>query len=653
MTAAPTLQPSARAIMSAAVARAMRPRERLTVSQWADRHRILTSKQAGETGRWRTSRNPMLREIMDALSVHSSVREISVMKSSQVGVTETSVNWIGYIVEHAHYPAMVLMPTLDARDTWKAQKLNPLLTDTACIKEILGALKSRDATNSKDMIDYPGGILFLAGGNSPSSYAQKSVRFLMMDDLDRFPIEVGEEGDPVELGRTRVKAFMRYKFLKASTPTLKGASLIEREFEAGDMRRFHVACPHCGERQILKWSHVKANSQLTEAYYACEHNGCVIEEHHKPRMLAEGIWIAEHPERKHHRSYHISAIYAPIGLGPSWLDLMIHFKRVHKDPQQLKTFINSNLGESWEDQTDKLKTSELSKRANHYEPGTIPPGCLAITMGIDTQDKWLEYTRLGWGWNGEKIINWIIDQGQITGDTTGLQVWDELFAEIHKPMFNSYGKEMRLLAAAIDSRGHRTEEVKNFVTRTTFKIPVYSVQGSTTRMGRAIAQAGSYPTKNHKGKALKHGYCVWNIGTEHCKDHLFANLAADGERPEAERVFHFPQGLPDEYYDGVLSETYDPEKKRYVQRLGAKYKRNEPLDTLVYAWAIGQHRHINIGRGRAGRPDPKYWERLAVMLESGETVEVYAKRGETPPAAKEPAAQPGKLSISNMGRFKK
>jgi phage terminase large subunit GpA-like protein len=154
---------------------------------------------------------------------------------------------------------------------------------------------------------------------------------------------------------------------------------------------------------------------------------------------------------------------------------------------------------------------------------------------------------------------------------------------------------------------------------------VYSVQGSTTRLGRAIAQSGSYPNKNHKGKVIRHGYCAWNVGTEHCKDFIFGNLAADGERVPDDRVFHFPQGLDDSYYDGVLSETYDPEHKRYVQRLGARYKRNEPLDTLVYAWAIGQHREINIGRGRAGRPDPKYWERLAVMLEPADRVVVAGK----------------------------
>jgi phage terminase large subunit GpA-like protein len=204
-------------------------------------------------------------------------------------------------------------------------------------------------------------------------------------------------------------------------------------------------------------------------------------------------------------------------------------------------------------------------------------------------------------------------------------VWNELEAEIHKPMVNAFGREIRLHAAAIDSRGHRTEQVKDFVMRTTHKVRIYAVQGSTSRIGHAIAQTGSNPTKTRTGKVIRHGYMVWNVGTEHCKNFIYGHLAADGERPEAERVFHFPQGLDDTYYDGVLSETYDPETKRYVQRLGARYKRNEPLDTLVYAWAIGHHTEIMIGKKRVRNAvgkivfvdNPKYWERLALMLESG------------------------------------
>lgn len=609
---------SARHLMSAAASRAVRPRGRLTVSQWADNHRILSSKGSGEVGRWRTARNPMLREIQDALSLHSPVREVWVMKSSQVGVTEMSVNWLGYTMDYAPGPAMVLMPTLESRDTWKVQKLNPLLTDTPCIRDMLGGLRSRDAAHSKELIDFPGGILFLAGGNSPNSYAQKSVRILMMDDLDRFPMEIGEEGDPVELARSRVKAFMRHKLLFASTPTIKGASLIERGYELGDQRRYHVHCPHCGERQVLHWPNVRANATSTEAWYVCAENGCIIEEHHKPAMLEGGIWIAEHPERRV-RSYHISALYAPIGLGPSWLDLVLQFKRVHKDPQSLKTFINQNLGEAWEDQTDKLKSHDLAKRAGEHGRGVIPPGCLALTAGIDTQDKWLAVKLLGWGAPATPDAPprlWIIDFVEIQGDTTSPQVWDELQAWLHMPRVNSYGREMRIRAAAIDSRGHRSEQVKDFVLRPNHKLPIYAVQGATSRIGRPIAQTGSNPAKSRTGKVIRHGYMLWNVGTEHCKDFIFAHLGADGERQASERVFTFPADLEPEYYDGLLSEVYDPEKRRYIPRIGQKYKRNEPLDTCVYAWAIGQHRDINLGRGRTGRPDPKYWERLEAMLEA-------------------------------------
>jgi phage terminase large subunit GpA-like protein len=553
----------------------------------------------------------MLREIMDCLSLHSSVREVWVMKSSQVGVTEASVNWIGYTMEYAPGPAMVLMPTLEARDTWKVQKLNPLLTDTPCIRDMLGGLRSRDAAFSKELIDFPGGILFLAGGNSPNSYAQKSVRNLMMDDLDRFPAQIGDEGDPVELARSRVKAFVRHKLLFASTPTIKGASLIERGYDDGDKRKYHVVCPHCQEQQILRWEQVRANVTLTAAHYICE-QGCIIEEHHKPAMLECGVWIAEHPDRRV-RSYHISALYAPIGLGPSWLDLVVQFKRLHKDPVQLKTFINQNLGEAWEDQTDKLKSHDLAKRIGEFALSNIPPGCLALTCGIDTQDKWLAITLLGWGANGQ---HWIVDWTELQGDTTNIQVWDELEAWLHAKRFNSYGKEMRIRAAGIDSRGHRTEQVKEFVMRTTHRIPIYSVQGATNRIGRAIAQTGSSPSKTYTGKVIKHGYLVWNVGTEHCKDFIFAHLGADGEKPAEARTFNFAQGLDTEYFDGLLSEVYDPEKKRYIPRIGQKHKRNEPLDTLVYAWAIGQHRDVNIGRGRTGRPNPNYWVRLEKLLET-------------------------------------
>lgn len=615
------------------LARAVKPRDRITVSQWADRHRVLSSKQSGERGRWRTSRNPILREIMDCLSATSPVREVVVMKSSQVGVTEAMVNAIGYTMHHAPSPTMVLMPTLEARDKWKLQKLNPLLQESGVVHDILGGMKSRDAANSKDSIDFPGGILFLAGGNSPNSYAQVSARAVLMDDLDRFPGEIGEEGDPVALARGRCKSFPRYKLLLVSTPTIKESSLIEREYRITDQRRYHVHCPACGASQPLKWENLKweqVNKPPQHAWYECGSCGHEIAEHHKPAMLAGGVWIAEHPEVKR-RGYHVSALYAPIGLGPSWLDLATQFLHAKGDPGTLKTFVNTNLGETWEDQTTKLKSNDLERRMElEHDMGQVPPGVVALTAFIDTQDTWLDITLLGWHEGGYRLIDW----HQIQGDTARPEPWNEAAEWLNAPRLNAWGRELRIRAAGVDSRGHRGQQVRAFVQRADLRVRVYACQGSTSRMGRAISTSASYPDKDRRGKAIKGGYAVWNIGTEFCKDYLFGHLVADGELPVEQRRFRFPAGLPTDYFDGLLSEVYNPETKRYEPKKGARYKRNEPLDCMVGAWAIGQHKEVAIGRFRNGKPDPGWFARLRQVLEAGDS-------GALPPA--DPVATAGKM----------
>jgi len=614
------------AIAMDAAIKGFKPRKRLTVSEWADTHRVLTTKSSPEPGRWRTSRNPMLREIMDCMSDMSPVREVTIKKASQVGITEGPfIATIGYYMDYAPWPVMVLLPTLDQRNSWRIQKLNPMLDDTDCIRTLVDR-KSRSSANTLDAIDYGASIVYLSGGNSPNSYAQKSARVVLLDDLSRFPSSIKGEGDPVELGRTRYKAFARnYKFLKASTATVEGACLISREYETGDGRQYHVQCPHCTEFLVLKMDQLFADEALTEAWYVCEHCGAEIEERYKSSMFAEhghggsARWIAQRPEIKLHRSYHISSLYAVPGLGPSWLDLIRMFRRILKsgDKEQLQVFVNSYLGDTWKDERTNVETSEMIQRANEdgFEKGSIPPGVLVITIGVDTQDTWLEFTKLGWSFDGERIRHTVIDHGQIFGDTTSLQVWDELEAEINMPMVNAYGKQIRPRAAAVDSRGHRAKEVRDFVLRKSLKVKTYAIQGSTTRMYRAIATTGSYPAKDKRGKVVRQGYCTWNIGTEYCKHFIFRNITSDGQRPVTERVFMFPKEMTEEYYNGLLSEVYDEVKKRYVQRIGSKYKRNEPLDTLVYAWAIGDHREIMIGRTRKGDPYSRYWKRLADMYE--------------------------------------
>lgn len=638
MTTAQAIAPTDwRAYCYHKLAAASRPRDRLTVSMWADRHRWLSSKQSGESGRWRTSRNPVLREIMDCLSVHAPVREVVVMKSSQCGVTEATVNWLGYIIEHAPAPSMVLMPTLESRDSWKIQKLNPLFTETQSVRAVLGGVRSRDSANRQDLIDFPGGVLFLSGGNSPNSYAQKSVRNLVMDDLDRFPEEVGEEGDPVALARGRLKAFPRSKLVLISTPTVKGGSLIEREFEASDQRYYHVPCPQCGVFQALKFGNLQYSKPvLTSAWYECEHCGHEIAEHHKPAMLSAGKWVAEQPEIKR-RGYHISALTAPIGLGPSWLELAHEWIVANQDKAARKTFLNTQLGQTWRDETASISAHELEKRMEDVPMRTLPVGCLALTVGVDTQDKWLAVQLLGWGANH----NWIVEYHEIHGDTMLDETWNRLEEYLNTPLTNAFGKTMRIRAAGVDSRGHRGEQVRQFVARRSLAIPVFAVQGSTLRINRPIALTPSHPDKSWKGKTLRGGYAVWNVGTEHCKDHLLDTLVADRERSAEDRVIRFCSGLDTGYFNGLLSEYKDPVKKRYVQKKGAQHRRNEPLDTLVYAWAVGNHREVLLGKARNHRVDQNYWARLAALLEP-------APSADGSPAPEPPAPASGRRQISGV-----
>ena len=553
-------------------ASAIAPRRALTVSQWADTNRELSGKQAGERGRWRTARNPILREIMDAMSASSRVTDIWVMKSSQVGVTEATVNFLGYCMDHAPAPVMVLMPTLDSRDKWKAQKLNPLLQDTPVIRDLLGGQRSRDAANSKDMIDFPGGVLFLAGGNSPNSYAQSSVRYLIMDDLDRFPGEVGEEGDPVALAKGRTKAFARAKRLFISTPTVAGESMIERGYAESDQRRYHVACPHCHTYQPLEWGGPetehgikwRANEAGLDAWYVCAHCHGEIYEHHKPGMLAGGRWIATHPERSA-RGYHISALYAPIGLGPSWRDLAEDWKAAVKSPGTLRTFVNTHLGECWEEQGDHADPVGLLSRLEDYEQ---KPKSLARTGGVDVQKDRLEVSIVDWDLGEEA---WLMDHIIVPGDTAKPEVWAQLDEELAH-----WAPE----CVAIDS-GYNTSMVYAYCEKRRWAL---AVKG---RAGPGVPIVEDEKARRQRlRRQRKKGITVHIVGDDQAKALIYSRLKMTEVGPG---YIHFPQdpSFDDEYFAQLTAEklvTKMRGTRPYLQWVQTR-PRNETLDCLKYNFA--------------------------------------------------------------------
>ncbi len=552
---------------------AMVPRRALTVSEWADEHRVLTGKQSGERGRWRTRRTPFLKEIMDCLSSTSRVADICVMKSSQVGVTEATVNFIGYTMEHAPAPMMVLMPTLDSRDAWKVQKLNPLLQETPAVRDLLGGQRSRDASNSKDMIDFPGGVLFLAGGNSPNSYAQRSARFIVLDDLDRFPPEVGSEGDAVKLAAGRTKAFPRAKRMLISTPTVSGESLIEREWLQSDQRRYYVPCPHCGEFQPLEWGSPETphgvkwstvDGAILSAWYVCRECHGEILEHHKPALLAGGRWIAEQPTSVK-RGYHLTALLAPVGLGPSWLDLAREWQDAIKSPGTLRTFINTHLGEPWVEQGDQVEATGLIARCEDYDE--LPKG-LARTAGADVQKDRIECTIADWH-AGEEC--YVLEHFIVPGDTAQPEVWA------------CFGEELQHWAPealAVDS-GYNTSMVYAFVEKRRWALAVKGVPGP----GRPIVE-DEKARRQRLRRQRKKGITVHMVGDDQAKALIYSRLKIDQAGPG---YIHFPRdpSFDDEYFAQLTAEklvTKIRGTRPYVEWVQTR-PRNETLDCLKYALA--------------------------------------------------------------------
>lgn len=613
------------ALLLQSVAQHCRPRQRLTVSQWADAHRKLSSKSSPEAGSWRTARTPFLREIMDSLSLHSPVKKVVVMKGSQIGVTEVGLNFIGYVIDHAPAPMLVVVPTLEVRDRWILQRLHPMLRETPTLSRHFDSKRSRDASNSKDVKDFPGGILVLSGANSPSSLRSMPIRYVVVDELDAFPWDVKGEGDPLGLIRARQANFPRRKELIISTPTIKDSSRIEEEFLLSDQRYYQVPCPHCDEGLVLRWANLQWDKACNHVVYVCEHCGSEIEEHSKPRMLAAGEWIPKNPGAEA-RGYHINGLYSPIGLGYSWFELAKQWKVQHKETSTLKRFINTVLGETYGDKSRRVKTSLLQQRAEPYALRTVPAGCLLATAGVDTQDNRLAVQILGWG-RGETC--WILDWLELPGSPSRLGVWKALLEILNTPLHGADGITLKIQATALDTGGHHTHDVYQFV-RSGGARRLMAIKGANTPNKPVLAGRPTAQDINWRGQYIKKGVHLWAVGTDTAKHVLFGRLHADADLPPPERKIHFSDHLEEDFYRQLTSEVFDPEKNRFIPRRGMN---NEGLDTWVYGYAAAMHPEIRINTMR-----DQDWDRLQQQLLPHRTTEPKAHHAQD---QKQPPGTPG------------
>lgn len=612
---------------------------RQTVSEWADEHRRLPAKGASEPGQWRTRRVPFIRDVMDCLSPFSPVRKVVFCKSTQVAGTESGLNWMGYVIDRAPAPMLVVQPTVEIGELFSKQRLQPMIDESPRLRAIIPPARSRDSGNTTLVKEFPGGLLRITGSNSASGLRSMPAKYLFLDEVDAYEQDVEGEGDPVTLAERRTSTFPRRKILLVSTPTIKGVSRIDREYEASDQRRYHVPCPHCGEKQHLKWPNLRWDIADNRVWYVCEHNGCVIEEHHKTRMLEGGEWIATYPDREV-AGFHVNALYTPIGLGDTWLDHAKRWLAAQGDPALLKSFVNTILGEAWEDRSSQIKPHELLARAEPYRLRTIPAGCLLLTAGIDVQDDRFAVQVVGWG-RGERC--WIIDWFELPADTSREDEWERLDRVLLAQAYrNQFGVDMRIVASAVDTGGHQTHQAYNWA-RTRKHRGVFAVKGSSIANKPVVSR----PTRqdiNWRGKVVKDGVELYSVGVDTAKSVLMARLLGDGKVDISQRLIRFSAELPEEYYQQLTAEVFDPVKNRWVKRRGQL--RNEALDTWVYAYFAALQPTVRLHMLREAD-----WQRLESVIEP-KTGDLFATPPEPPPRDEglKPLIEPPRTPAPTSGR---
>jgi len=551
--------------------KAIAPEPRLTVSQWADGHRVLPPTSA-EPGRWRTNRTPYLAQVMDCLSTSSPWERVVLMKGAQLGATEAALNWIGYIIHHAPGLALLVMPSLDMARRNTRTRLDPMIEATPVLHDAIAAPRSRDAYNSAFTKSFPGGVLVMTGANSAAALRSTPARYLALDEVDGFPSDCGGEGDPVALAIARTVTFAgRRKILLTSTPTVAGASRIEKAYLEGDQRRYHVPCLHCGHRAPIDWAAIRwPEEKRVEAYLVCDECGGVMHEHDKPRLLAEGQWRATAEGDGRTASFHLSALYSPF---LTWAEVAIEHGAARIDPPRMQAWQNLMLGEPYEDvAAQPVAVSWLAARAENYEHA--PQGVCVVTAGVDVQDDRVEIELVGFGLGDE---SWSLDYRVLYGDPSGQELWQELDDLLRERVSHVSGRRLRIRGACIDSGGHHTVEVYNFVR---------DKQGRSIWACKGASRPSMPPWPRRPVRVGKNRVTpLYLIGVDSLKDALIARLRIEG--PGA-GFCHFPVGRGLDYYTDLTSER--PLRKYHkgvARRVWTKVPgaRNEPLDCRVLAMA--------------------------------------------------------------------
>jgi len=536
------------------------------------------------------------------------------MKGHQMGGSEVGNNLIGYSIDQDPGPILLVEPTEGVAKRYSRQRIDPMIETSPGLASKVSKKKSKSESNTMLEKDFPGGMLMITGANSGAGLRSMPIRRLILDEVDGYPYGIDEEGDPCLIAEARTSNFERTKkILYISTPTIKGRSRIEKEFNQTDRRMFYVPCPKCRFEQVIVWNEkgfrgiVWDEGKPETAHMVCRHCGESIAEHHKTWMLANGKWIptakADDPRA---RGYLLPTLYSPIGF-ISWEKLARLWTRKHKNVNELREFVNLYLAETWEERGDAPEWETIYNRREQYRVGTVPKGGLVLTAGADVQMNRIEVEIVAWG---PRLESWSVDYRVIPGDTATVAPWKQLEELLIASWPHESGASMKLRMLAVDS-GYNSQVVYRWVRRQR-PDQVIAIKG-VERFPLLIGPPKSVEV-NERGRKVRRGVNLWLIGTDVAKKELYGFLRLDKPtHPERDGYppgfSHFPE-YGEDYFNQLTAEqlVLRVDKRNYRRYIWQQVReRNEALDARVYARAAA----AIIGVDRWSEEN---WNRLAQAL---------------------------------------
>lgn len=591
----------------------LKPLPKTSVSQWADNHRMLSSGISAEPGKWKTSRAPYQKDIMNAFT-EPGIHRVVVKSSSQIGKSDMMNNVIGRFAHLDPCAIMMIQPTIDMAQDYSKTRIAPMIRDTKVLNNLFYDVKSRDANNTILSKVFPGGRLIMCGANSPAGLASRPIRILLADEVDRFPDSAGTEGDPVDLAAKRMTTFWNSCMGLFSTPTNEGASRIDEEYLAGTQEEWQHKCPNCGEYHLLRhidmtvdYKEIKTPSGkktviVNDVKWRCPHCGFSFSEKEMKQTPQKYISRNADALKNGIRSFFVNGFTSP---WMTWSRIMREWLEAKGDPEREKVIMNTVFGESYK-QKGAFEDEQIFLRRRESYGAELPNGVLLLTAAIDTQDNRLEYEVVGWGKEEEC---WGIRKGIVLGAPNQARTWKEIDNILDKTYHFADGKGLKVVRTFIDSGGHYTSDVYNYCQKN-FHKQRFAIKG---RGGPGIPLIYKIAKANNAKAPLI------LLGVDDGKQQIMDRLSIDSPGP---LYFHFPQdegikelsdrGYDDLYFKGIISEHKKVYKRNGVLREvweTTKNVRNEPLDL----------RNYNLACMKSLKPD---WVKLEMLVNGMSETEV-------------------------------